>query len=199
MTLDAETAGDLPLISVVIPTYQREGTILRALESVLAQSLAPGEIIVVDDGSTDKTPDLIRQYPSVRLVRQKQSGSAAARNRGVQEASAAWIAFLDSDDEWERDHLSRIAAAIARTSGQADMYFDDTLAAIHMLGEDSTSLYVGSFWEMAGFSPGAGAVRFRRVGLGSAPDSADLGAIERDPKGQVPRDRRYVATPCVAP
>ena len=140
--------------SVVIPTYQRERIIGRAIESAIAQTLPADEIIVVDDGSTDSTQSVLRTFASVRSLRQPQSGSAAARNRGVQEARSSWIAFLDSDDWWESDHLERIAAAIEGTEGKADLYFDDTGAVMHTFDGEREGLRVGSLWETAGFSPG---------------------------------------------
>ena len=108
---------------------------------------------MVDDGSTDGTQALLAEFPDVRTVVQEQSGSAAARNRGVRAATATWIAFLDSDDWWERDHLERLARAIEVTDGMADLYFDDTGMLMHTFDEDG-ELYVGSLWEFAGFRPG---------------------------------------------
>ncbi len=88
-------------ISVVIPTYNSAETIVEALESVLGQTVEVGELIVVDDGSTDSTVDAAMAVsPKVTVVRQKNQGPSAARNRGVQLASGEWIAFLDGDDYW---------------------------------------------------------------------------------------------------
>ena len=159
--------------SVVIPTYQRERIIGRAIESAIAQTLPADEIIVVDDGSTDSTPSVLRTFASVRSLRQPQSGSAAARNRGVQEARSNWIAFLDSDDWWESDHLERIAAAIEGTEGKADLYFDDTGAVMHTFDGEREGLRVGSLWETAGFSPGN---RFTLV-----PDASDWVLMPQQP------------------
>ncbi len=96
-------------ISVIIPVYNRAHSIGRALDSVLAQQSAADEIIVIDDGSTDHTADIIEQdYPQVKLIRQLNKGVSAARNVGIQAASHEWIALLDSDDEWLPDKLKSI-------------------------------------------------------------------------------------------
>jgi glycosyltransferase involved in cell wall biosynthesis len=88
-------------VSVIIPTCNRVRTLPRALDSVLAQTRAIDEIIVVDDGSTDSTVDLvIGNYPQVTLLQQTNLGVSAARNHGINEATSDWIALLDSDDRW---------------------------------------------------------------------------------------------------
>ena len=99
-----------PKISVVIPAYNAERTIVRTLESALAQTLPPHEVIVVDDGSRDGTPAVVERYaPRVRLVRQVNAGPSAARNHGVRVATGDWIALLDSDDAWLPQKLERQA------------------------------------------------------------------------------------------
>jgi glycosyltransferase involved in cell wall biosynthesis len=93
-------------VSVVVPAYNAEKFIARTIDSVLAQSHLPDEIIVVDDGSTDNTLQVIQQYgPKVKLIQQKNAGPSAARNTGIQAATGEWIAFLDSDDEWLPEKL----------------------------------------------------------------------------------------------
>jgi glycosyltransferase involved in cell wall biosynthesis len=117
-----------PRISAVIPAFNRERTIGRAIESALAQTCPPIEVIVVDDGSTDNTAAAVAAYgDSVRYVHQPNAGASAARNRGVALANASWVAFLDSDDYWFEDHLERMAAAIVATAGAACFYFADTV------------------------------------------------------------------------
>jgi glycosyltransferase involved in cell wall biosynthesis len=113
-------------ISAIIPTFNREKTIVRAIDSVLVQSYAPAEIIVVDDGSSDSTIEIIREYgEKVRYIYQNNAGIASARNRGVREAKCEWIAFLDSDDYWMPDHLKRITDAMSQTDGKAALYFSN--------------------------------------------------------------------------
>ena len=88
-------------VSVIIPTHDRAAVLGRAIESVLAQTLPPREIIVVDDGSTDGTEALLRSaFPQVRCLRQENRGVSVARNAGIAAATGEWLAFLDSDDEW---------------------------------------------------------------------------------------------------
>ena len=100
-------------ISVVIPTYNSGALLKQTLDSALNQTVAPGEIIVVDDGSTDSTPDWIKTHygDRVRLIRQRNGGVAAARNAGWRAASGEWIAFLDHDDVWYADKLERLLSA----------------------------------------------------------------------------------------
>ena len=90
-----------PNVSVIIPTYNRAAMLKEAIDSVLAQDYSDFELIVVDDGSTDNTPDLLNGYrDNVNWLRQHNQGVSAARNRGVAAASGKFIAFLDSDDLW---------------------------------------------------------------------------------------------------
>ncbi|MBN1818306.1 MAG: glycosyltransferase family 2 protein [Sedimentisphaerales bacterium] len=93
--------------SVVIPAYNAADCIGEAIQSVLAQSRSPEEIIVVDDGSTDQTAGVVRNYPSVRYIHQSNAGAAKARNTGILAATGEWIAFLDADDRWLPDKLQR--------------------------------------------------------------------------------------------
>jgi glycosyltransferase involved in cell wall biosynthesis len=104
----------LPVISVVIPLHNKAATIERALRSVLAQSFQDFEVIVVDDGSTDGSGDLVRQSGDVRirLIRQENRGVSAARNRGVSEAHSEIVAFLDADDEWLPEFLETISQLV---------------------------------------------------------------------------------------
>ena len=100
-------------ISVIIPTHNRAHTISQAIESVLKQSLPPTEIIIIDDGSTDGTAELVQnKFPNCRYLHQQNQGVSSARNSGISAASGEWLAFLDSDDEWMPDKLAAQASAL---------------------------------------------------------------------------------------
>jgi GT2 family glycosyltransferase len=100
----------LPLVSVVIPTYNRAGTVANAVESVLAQQYESKEVVVVDDGSTDDTEEQIRRRfgsdARVRYLRKSNGGPAGARNVGFAQARGDYVALLDSDDTWHPWKLS---------------------------------------------------------------------------------------------
>lgn len=130
--------------SVVIPTYEREATIARAIDSALDQEHAPHEIVVVDDGSSDGTARVIQGFGGrVRYLPRAHGGVSAARNAGIRAATSEWIAFLDSDDRWLPGHLSTIARAIDETAGRAACYFADALFP----GPDGPR----SYWQMCSF------------------------------------------------
>lgn len=100
--------GKRPLVSAIIPVYNCELYLAEAIESVLAQTYRPIEIIMVDDGSTDGTADVAKRYATVvRYVRQPNSGAPAARNRGAELAQGDFLSFLDADDTWVEDKLER--------------------------------------------------------------------------------------------
>jgi len=103
---------DSPLVSTVIPTFNRRTLVCRAVDSALAQSYAAQEIIVIDDGSTDATErTLLERYgQKIRYVWQANAGVSSARNRGVMEARGEYIALLDSDDAWQFDKLEKQVA-----------------------------------------------------------------------------------------
>jgi glycosyltransferase involved in cell wall biosynthesis len=111
-------AGGTPLISCIVPAFNAERYLAEALDSILQQTYRRTEIVVVDDGSTDRSPDVIASFgPRLRAVRQVNSGPAAARNRGVDEARGEFIAFLDADDRWHPDKLRRQLAHFAERPG----------------------------------------------------------------------------------
>ena len=91
----------MPLFSVIIPSYNRAELIGQAIDSVLSAASADLEVIVVDDGSTDATLNVLARYDQkIRVLRQENHGPGAARNRGLREATGDYVAFLDSDDIW---------------------------------------------------------------------------------------------------
>jgi len=117
-----------PKVSVVIPTYERAGKVQNAIESVLAQTFSDLEVIVVDDGSTDGTAQILAEAfdDRIRYYAQANQGVSVARNRGIEEARGEWIAFLDSDDLWEKDKLERQFEALRRFSPQCGACYTDT-------------------------------------------------------------------------
>ena len=114
-------------VSAIIPTYNRKAHVLRAVDSVLAQTVPVDEIIVVDDGSTDGTGDLLRiRYGSrVVVLTQENKGVSAARNRGIREAQGEWVAFLDSDDIWFPEKMARQIGALSARGCDCGVCFTD--------------------------------------------------------------------------
>jgi glycosyltransferase involved in cell wall biosynthesis len=112
----------MPLVSVVMPTYNGQKYIGATIESVLGQTLQAWELLVVDDGSADRTATVVADYagrdPRVRLVRQANGGEASARNHGLRRlaADSAYVGFLDHDDVWEPDALRTLVAALEASS-----------------------------------------------------------------------------------
>ncbi|MGQ9914670.1 MAG: glycosyltransferase family 2 protein [Thermogutta sp.] len=104
-----------PLVSVVIPVYNGARFLEHTLRSVLRQTYQPMEIVVVDDGSTDDSCEVIRRTaPSAQLIRQPNHGVGVARNRGILESRGEFLCFLDQDDWWEEEKVERQAACFAR-------------------------------------------------------------------------------------
>ena len=162
------------LVSVVIPTYNRDAMLRRAAASVLGQTYPHLELILVDDGSTDKSVDKVSNWPDprLRILRQGRQGVSAARNTGIAHAAGDMIALLDSDDEWMPNKLERHLAFQAQTGfavsqceetwirkgmrvnpGQkhrkrAGWIFEPSLDLC--LVSPSCSLFTRSFWERVG-------------------------------------------------
>ncbi|MEN9358849.1 MAG: hypothetical protein RL095_384 [Verrucomicrobiota bacterium] len=103
-----------PTVSVIIPAYNAARFIGRTMDSVSRQSFDDLEIIVVDDGSTDDTAEIVLSHPDprIRLIRQANASQAAARNRGIAASSAPYLSFLDADDLWTPDKLAKQVAAM---------------------------------------------------------------------------------------
>ena len=99
----------MPLVSVVVPSYNRAALLQRTLRAILAQQITDLEVVVVDDGSTDETArTLAAADPRVAVIRHQQpAGVSAARNRGIAAARGEWIAFCDDDDLWSPHKLIR--------------------------------------------------------------------------------------------
>ncbi|MTJ10250.1 MULTISPECIES: glycosyltransferase family A protein [unclassified Anabaena] len=123
------------LISVIIPVYNCEKYLAQAIESVLAQTYQPLEIIVIDDGSTDASAEIAKGFGSVvQYCCQVNSGTAAARNRGLELAKGDYFAFLDADDLWVEDKLTRQMAAFINNPnldvvfGQVEQFISPELA-----------------------------------------------------------------------
>jgi len=106
--------SEKPTVSVIIPTYNGAAFAVEAVDSVLAQTRPPDEIIVIDDGSTDDTQSRLARYADrIRYIRQSNGGVANARNHGIQESRGSLIAFLDGDDRWLPEKLERQLECLA--------------------------------------------------------------------------------------
>lgn len=125
-------------VSTVIPAFNRRGYLPRAIDSALAQTIPVGEILVIDDGSTDGSAEFLEsRYGSrVRVVRQANSGVAGARRRGIQEARGEWIAFLDSDDEWFPERNGELLNAAERVPADVAWIF----GALRIVTDDGEGL-----------------------------------------------------------
>ncbi|OGP88721.1 MAG: hypothetical protein A2031_00190, partial [Deltaproteobacteria bacterium RBG_19FT_COMBO_43_11] len=98
--------NDSPLVSVIIPVYNAERFVAAAIESVLYQSYRPLDVIIIDDGSTDGSAAIAKNYPTLRYIYQPNAGLSAALNKGVAEAQGNYFAFLDADDLWMENKLA---------------------------------------------------------------------------------------------
>lgn len=138
-----------PVVSVVTPTYNRAGFLPQAVESVLAQTFGDFELIVVDDGSTDDTPEVMRSYlqdPRVRYLTQPNQGQSVARNRGIAEAKGEYICFLDSDNAWREDKLEKSLAVFQAHPDYHVVYGDFII-----IDESGTELGVNRMNRHTGF------------------------------------------------
>ena len=157
------------LVSVVIPAHNSGQYIVPALDSILAQKHRPLEILVVDDGSTDSTAQVVHGYaPEVRLIEQEQRGHPAARNSGVNAATGEFLGFLDHDDLWSSDKLERQIASFRRNPA-LDLVFGHirNFFTPEMTHEDRTRIAV-PLRPLPGLLQGAMLARrrsFDRVGL----------------------------------
>ncbi len=127
------------MISVIIPLYNKESCILRTMRSVLAQTYSDFELIVVNDGSTDKSFLEAKKLidSRIRLIDKENGGVSSARNAGIIAAQSEYIAFIDADDIWLPDHLATISEMIEKHSTQA-LIFATSIAKISNLEEVKT-------------------------------------------------------------
>jgi glycosyltransferase involved in cell wall biosynthesis len=128
-----------PLVSVVCPAYNCERFIEPALQSVFTQSYRQLEVIVVDDGSTDSTPELIKNYGELCYLRQTNRGPSAARNHGIRAARGEFVAFLDLDDLWTPQKLAKQMAALESCPDAALIFSDMRL--FDTTGEDKLTMF----------------------------------------------------------
>ncbi len=140
----------MDLVSVIIPAYNRENHIERAIQSIQSQDISDIEIIIVDDGSTDKTSLNVKEMEKgdsrIRLIRhEKSKGAQAARNTGIRNAKGEWIAFLDSDDEWLPGSLSK-RLDVAREQ-KVDVVHSVCLSVKYPDNEKKTFLYSAVKWD----------------------------------------------------
>ena len=107
-------------VSVIVPVYNAERYLKQCVESILAQTLKNVEIIFVDDGSTDGSLEILKDYQAkdyrIRVISQENTGGGAARNRGMKEASGEYLCFLDADDYFEPAMLERMSSKMDATS-----------------------------------------------------------------------------------
>ncbi len=158
-----------PLVSVIIPAFNMDRYLAQAIESVLAQTYRATEIIVVDDGSMDGTADVARSFSgTVRYFYQPNGGCGAARNTGVLMAQGSFLAFLDSDDLWRKEKLSK-QMEVLQSDGDVDMVFGHVS---HFYSEDldqsTREKLVCPARKMPGYIAGTLLIRreaFLRVGL----------------------------------
>lgn len=108
-----------PLVSCIVPVFNGERFLGEALDSILGQTYRPLELIAVDDGSTDGTPEVLAGYADrLKCIRQENAGGAKARNRGLDEARGDFVAFLDADDLW---HPDKLTLQLARLNNRPDL------------------------------------------------------------------------------
>ncbi|MBL7075079.1 glycosyltransferase [candidate division KSB1 bacterium] len=116
----------MPLVSVIIPTYNRAPLLSQAMESVLEQSIKDFELIVIDDGSTDDTREILRPFlPRIQYFFQQNQGISVSRNKGIQISRGEYICFLDSDDSWHRHKLRRQLGFFPRNPDAWVCYTDE--------------------------------------------------------------------------
>ena len=139
----------MPTLSIIIPVYKVEDYLERCVLSVLNQSYRDIEVVLVDDGSPDKCPQICDELAArdarVKVVHKKNGGLASARNEGIRNASGKYLAFLDSDDQWNTNLLEGVMRAV--TNSSADMVLFDTISTYadgHMMKRESHGVFEGA-------------------------------------------------------
>jgi glycosyltransferase involved in cell wall biosynthesis len=138
-----EAAQPAPLVSVILPVYNREASVARAISSVLSQTYPSVELIVVDDGSTDGTGAVVEGFgEQIKLIRRSHIGAYAARNAGLRQARGEFVAFIDSDDAWLADKLELQMPLMERTN--VALVFGDVIH-LDAARDDAAELGMTSF------------------------------------------------------
>ena len=157
-----------PLVSCIVPVYNGERFLADAVTSILNQSYARVEAIVVDDGSTDTTPEVIAGFGSqLRAIRQANAGPGAARNRGIAIAKGTFLAFLDADDIWYPDKLARQMGRFQERP-ELEISFAQVRNVPAFPDQPGSPPFDASHWPAIPFSPCTLLARreaFERVGL----------------------------------
>lgn len=151
------------LISIIIPVYNKQDTIANTIQSIFDQSYQNFEIVVVNDGSTDNSSEIVSSFydPRIRLINQLNAGVSAARNNGIRKAKGELIAFIDADDEWHREYLSRQIELIGNYPGcqvfatnykfkYADGHYADTI--INKIPFTTDTGILSNYFEVASIS-----------------------------------------------
>jgi len=159
--------NSLAPVSVILPVRNAAAHVAAAIESVLAQSPRPAEILVIDGGSTDGTLEIAARYPDVRLIHQQGRGLAAARNQAIQKSRSPWIAFCDGDDRWAENALALRLQAFESNPQALAVIGQVILEAIG--GTTATAAQQSRIGQpVPGFTPGALLARreaFEQIGL----------------------------------
>jgi len=137
------------MFSVIIPLYNKEKSVSSTLQSVLNQTFKKFEVIVVDDGSTDGSYDVVKQFKDerIRLIQKENGGVSSARNRGIQEAKYDYVAFLDADDVWEPNYLE-VQHGLIKEFPKAKMWGCNYA---HINGNEKELLYTGLPLDFKGY------------------------------------------------
>ena len=141
MATDRPCSGINPVVSIVLPTYNRAALLGRAIRSVLKQSYTDFELLVIDDGSTDQSSNVVAGFRDRRIKYislEHNTGAGAARNVGIRIAKGKFLAFQDSDDEWMPSKLVKQMSAFERGSVRLGIVYSDML---RILGDGTTTYF----------------------------------------------------------